>query len=80
MARPPDRARCRKAIKILEQFERLAKKFAVRLSANRLDHLTTLREAGTIKVGDLPATLRVNFPSELTDMTLEEIRRHCGMR
>lgn len=73
-----NRAACNKAIKILEQFERLAKKLGLQLSAARIAHLNTLRDAETIKSTDLPAKLRLDFPGEFAGMTLGEIRRDCS--
>jgi hypothetical protein len=69
--------KCKKAIKILEQFDRLARKLKARLSAKRLAHLKDLRDAGTIQVGDLPARLARAFPDEFAGLTLAEIRQKC---
>lgn len=74
----PDPARCKKAIKLLEQFERLANKMGSKLPAKRLDKLRRLRDAGTIQASDLPAALAREFPGEFTGMTLDEIRTACG--
>jgi len=75
----PDPQKCRTAIKVLEQFERLAKKLRVRIRAKRLERLQGLRDAGTICSGDLPGTLTRRFPGEFLGMTLDEIRQHCGL-
>ena len=80
VAAAPDPARCNKAIKLLEQFERLAKKHGVRLSPKRLQSLKDLRDAGTIKSSDLPPKLRSMFPGEFVGMTLNTIRVKCGKR
>jgi hypothetical protein len=69
---------CKRAIKILEQYERLAKKLAIRLSPARIAQLNALRDAGQIKSTDLPAKLRLNFPGEFAGMTLDAIRRACN--
>ncbi len=76
----PDPARCHKAIKILEQFERLAKKLGVRIPPKRLDHLRRLRDTGQIRSSDLPGTLSREFPGEFAGMTLDEIRKVCGAK
>jgi hypothetical protein len=76
----PDPARCHTAIKLLTQFERLAKKYGLTLSPNRVKRLKGLRDAGKIKCSDLPAKLRSLFPGEFTSMTLAAIRDLCGMR
>jgi len=76
----PDPDHCKRAIKILEQFERLAQKFGIKLAAVRLDQLRRLRDDGTIKSTDLPAKLRMDFPGEFAGTTLAEIRRACAKR
>jgi hypothetical protein len=80
MAAAPDPARCRTAIKLLEQFERLAKKYGVRLSPKRLKDLKKLRDAGTITSRNLPPKLRSLFPGEFAGMTLDAIRDTCGKK
>jgi hypothetical protein len=72
--------KCKRAIKILEQFDRLAAKFKARLSAGRLARLKALRDAGTIRADDLPARLLRDFPKEFVGMTLAEIRQRCGKK
>lgn len=74
---PPDPGPCKRAIKILEQFERLAKKMGIKLSAARLDQMRALRGAGSITSTDLPAKLRLDFPGEFAGMTLDAIRQAC---
>jgi hypothetical protein len=75
----PDPERCKKAIKILEQFERLARKFGVKIPIKRLDRLKQLRDAGTIQISDLPGTLAREFPAEFAGQTLAQIRAKCGL-
>ncbi|HYT93732.1 MAG TPA: hypothetical protein VEL76_33745 [Gemmataceae bacterium] len=70
--------KCKRAIKILEQFERLAQKFKAKLSAARLAKLKALRDSGTIQAGDLPARLTRAFPKEFLGMSLAAIRKHCA--
>ena len=79
-SKPPSKKECHKAIKILEQYPRLAKKCGVRLSPGRLEALNQLREDGTITINDLPSTLRREFPvGTFNSMTLAQIRELCGM-
>jgi hypothetical protein len=80
VAAAPNPARCNTAIKLLEQFERLAKKYAVKLSPKRLRVLNELRDAGSIKSSDLPPKLRGEFPAEFAGMTLDAIRERCGKK
>jgi hypothetical protein len=79
-ARSPNRAKLNKAIKFLEQFERLAKKFGIALPRRRLAELRELREKGSIQADDLPAKLAREFPSALAGMTLDAIRRLAGKK
>jgi hypothetical protein len=74
-----DRSACRAAIKLLEQYERLAAKYGVRLPANRLADLDQKRDAGTITSGDLPASLRAEFPGQFAGKTLDDIRMACAL-
>jgi hypothetical protein len=78
MSTRPDPRQCKKAIKILEQYERLARKLQVRLSSKRLDELDRLRDAGEITSADLPAKLQTDFPGEFAGMTLDAIRLKCS--
>jgi hypothetical protein len=63
-----------KAIKILTQYERLAENKGLRLSDKKIQELNILRDKELIKISDLPATLRAEFPGEFINMTLNEIR------
>jgi|694.fasta_scaffold100517_1 hypothetical protein len=65
-----------KAIKILTQYERLANKYNLNLSAEKIQALNRLRDNGLIKFSDLPAKLRSEFPREFGDMTLNEIKSY----
>jgi hypothetical protein len=76
----PDPACCRAAIKLLEQFERLARKYGVKVPPKRLKELNKLRDAGKIKSSDLPAKLRSVFPGEFAGMTLEAVRDKCSKK
>jgi hypothetical protein len=69
---------CNKAIKLLEQFERLSQKKGLKLSADKLERLTELMNSGEITVRDLPATLQREFPGTLTNFSLTIIRFLCG--
>jgi hypothetical protein len=75
-----DLVKCNKAIKLLEQFERLVKKYGIKLSPKRLKELKDLRDAGKIKSSDLPAKLRSIFPGEFAGMTLHTIRDKCAKK
>ena len=74
-----DRSACRPAVKLLEQYERLAAKYGVRLPPNRLADLDRKRDAGTITSNDLPASLRAEFPGQFAGMTLDDIRMACAL-
>jgi hypothetical protein len=63
-----------KAIKILTQYERLANKFNIQLSPQKIEYLNRLRDNGLIKIADLPAKLHNEFPGEFRDLTLDEIK------
>ncbi|MGI2907148.1 hypothetical protein [Tolypothrix sp. VBCCA 56010] len=78
--RRPPRDLCNKAVKILTQYERLAKKFGVNLGDRRLAELNRLRDAGQITINQIPGTLRGEFPTgNFGEMTLQQIRDLCGM-
>jgi len=76
--RPP-RNLCNKAIKILTQYERLARKYGSNIGGKRLTELNRLRDTGKITINDLPATFKREFPGQFNDMTLDQIRNLCGM-
>lgn len=69
---------CRKAIKLLTQYERLAESQHVKLSPSRIAELNRLREEGKIKSSDLPGSLQSEFPGQFAGMALEKIRKICG--
>src|SRR5436309_7033930 len=69
----PSKAECNRAKKILTQWNRLAQKLGVRISKKRREALRRKTNNGTIKVSDLPATLRRGFPSELDRFDLNQI-------
>ena len=72
---------CNTAITILTQYERLARKQGLTLPPRRIAGLNRQRDAGTITVEDLPATLRREWPGGPFDgKTLDEIRELCGTR
>ncbi|MFB2882126.1 hypothetical protein [Floridanema aerugineum] len=66
----------KKAIKILTQYERLANKFELRLSSQKIAELNLLRDSGLIKITNLPARLHEEFPGEFRELTLDEIRSY----
>ena len=64
MAAAPDPARCNTAIKLLEQFERLAKKLGITIPPRKLAELRDRKNNQTIRSSDLPPKLRSMFPGE----------------
>ncbi|TAE61548.1 MAG: hypothetical protein EAZ87_01750 [Nostocales cyanobacterium] len=66
----------KKAIKILTQYERLANKYGLRLSDEKIQELNSLRDNGLIKISNLPAKLGKEFPGEFRDMNLNEIKTY----
>jgi hypothetical protein len=76
----PSRKECQTAIKILTQYERLAKKFGKKIGDSRVRELNSLRDSGEITINDLPATLRSEYPTgKFGNMNLKDIRDMCGM-
>jgi hypothetical protein len=75
----PDPAKCRKAIKLLQEYERLMRKYGKPLPPKHLKELNALRDAEKITSNHLPAKLRSEFPGEFAGMTLRDIRKKCGM-
>lgn len=74
----PSKKECKTAIKILKSYKRLAEVRGLNLSPERLEELNCLREAGTMTINDLPATLHREFPKGVFGtMTLGEIRELC---
>lgn len=74
----PSKDECRRAKKILTSWERLANKMGIRISKKRLRELRRKTQDGTIKISDLPATLRRAFPSELDRYDLNQIINICN--
>lgn len=74
----PSKDECRRAQKILTSWERLANKMGIRISKRRLQDLRRKTQDGTIRISDLPATLRRNFPSELDRYDLNQIINICN--
>ena len=71
----PSRQDSQKAIKILTQYERLAKKFGKQIGTRRISELNRLRDSGTISINRLPGILRCEFLLGTFDyMKLNEIR------
>jgi hypothetical protein len=71
---------CSLAIKILEQYQRLARKsdIDVKFPPQRLAVLNRLRDAGTITIEDLGGKFYRRFPGQFKGMTLNRIREICG--
>lgn len=77
--RPPSNSDCDKAIKLLEQYERLAAKLGTQLPPARIAHLNAMRDSGQIRGSDLPGRLQREWPGGQFDgKTLDEIRALCG--
>lgn len=72
----PPKDKCNKAIKLLEQYERLMNKYRKEISPKTLEKLQTLGE--NITSTDLPGTLQAEFPGEFRGQPLKEIRKICG--
>lgn len=73
----PSAADCNKAIKALEQYERLAKKLGKNISPKRIQELNVLRDQGAITSAHLPGS--IEFPGgQLEGKTLKEVRAICG--
>jgi Fe2+ or Zn2+ uptake regulation protein len=68
---------CNQALKLLTQYERLAAKYKVKLTENRVAVLDELRSQGQITSLDLPATLQRVFPGQFRGLTLNEVRQIC---
>jgi hypothetical protein len=63
------------------QFERLSEKYNSAIPPARLMTLNHKRDAGTITLEDLPATLRREWPGSIpSDMPLDGIRSLCERR
>lgn len=77
----PSHKDCGTAIKVLTEYGRLASKLQIRLPSKRVEELNRRRDAGTITVADVPATLRREWPGGVfDDKTLDEIRELCGRK
>ncbi len=76
-AAAPDPSRCNTAIKLLEQFERLARKFGIAIPSRKLAELRDRKNKETIRSSDLPAKLRSLFPGEFAGKSLKTIREEC---
>jgi hypothetical protein len=74
----PSAKDCNTAIKILTEYERLAEKYDIKLSKDRLKKLDEKRGNGTITIFDIPKGLRSKFPGRFVGKTLSEIIAECG--
>jgi hypothetical protein len=77
---PPTAAECNSALKILRSFERLCQKLGIKLSPKRLEELRRKLAAGTLRIDDLPAGLRRQFPARFVGKTIAEIEAECSAR
>jgi hypothetical protein len=74
----PSSEECKTAKKILTQWERLARKLGIKISKKRREELRRKTQNGTIKIHDLPGSLRRRFPSELDRYDLNQIINICN--
>jgi RHS repeat-associated protein len=75
---PPPKKKCNKAIKLLEQYERLADNYNLKLGKGKLQKLNALRGSGAIRKSDLPVKIQREFPDEFRNDDLNSIRKKCG--
>jgi hypothetical protein len=68
---------CNLTLKLLTQYERLAAKYGVKLTKEKVAALDELRAQGMITSNDLPATLQREFPGQFQGLTLNEVRQIC---
>lgn len=73
-----NKADCSKAIKLLEQVERLAQKYGKKLSKQRLEELRQKIQNGSISSNDLPGFMQAEFPARFQGMSLSQIREICS--
>ena len=76
-AAAPNPARRNTAIKLLEQFERLAKKLGIAMPPKKLAELRDRKNNQTIRSSDLPPKLGSMFPGEFAGKSLKTIRDVC---
>jgi len=76
--RPPTKAECSKAYKLLTAFERLAQKKGKKLSPKKLKELRRKRDDGTITSADLPGFLQRDFDGILQGFSLAAIIKMCN--
>lgn len=76
--RPPTKAECSKAYKLLTAFERLAQKKGKKLSPKKLKELRRKRDDGTITSEDLPGFLQREFPGVLEGFSLAALIKMCN--
>jgi hypothetical protein len=74
----PSKEECSRAKKILTSWERLANKMGIKISKKRREELRRKTNDGTIRISDLPGTLRRSFPSELDRYDLNQIINICN--
>lgn len=74
----PSKAECKKAIKLLEQVDRLAQKQGKKLNPKRLAELKKKIADKTITSSDLPGSIQnTEFPDKLKGLTLKEVEERC---
>lgn len=69
---------CRKAVKLLTEYERLCGTMGMKIPRGKLRLLDEKREAAEITSHDLPGALQREFPGQFASLTLKEIRTACS--
>jgi RHS repeat-associated protein len=71
---------CTKAIKLLEQVDRLSQKYNLKIPPRRLAEWRQKITDGTITSADLPMTIQDQFPGEFKNKTLSQLRELCNKK
>jgi hypothetical protein len=66
-------ASIKKAIKILKSYKRLSEDRGVKLPQQKIDDIDKKIKEKVVKISDLPALLRREYPGQYNDKTLEEL-------
>ena len=73
----PPKDECNKAKKLLKFYKRLAQKYNIKLSKNKISQLDALISSGQIRHIDLPSKIQQEFPDSLKGRILIEIENIC---
>jgi hypothetical protein len=74
----PSKEDCNKAIKLLEQPDRLSQKLKLKIPEKRKQEWAAKIANGTITSNDLPGKIQNDFPPRFKGKTLEQVRAECG--